>query len=70
MRIYFFNFIFICISKIILELNIFHFEISGKEIKEEQLQNIEFKEKILFTFHLEILGNSFNDKQSLNNADK
>ena len=35
---------------------------SGKEIKEEHLQNTKFKEVILFIFHLEISGNSFNDE--------
>jgi len=48
----------------ILELNIFHFEISGKEIKEEQLKNKLFKYITLFTFHFEISGNSFKDEHS------
>ena len=52
------------IKLFILELNIFHFEISGKDIKEEQLKNKLFKPKTLFTFHFEISGNSFNDEHS------
>ena len=41
----------------------FHLEISGKEIKEEQLKNKLCKLLTLFRFHLEISGNSFNDEQ-------
>ena len=52
------------IKLFILELNIFHFEISGKEMKEEQLKNKLFKLIILITFHFEISGNSFNDEHS------
>ena len=42
---------------------------SGKEIKERQFKNKQFKAITLFTFHFEISGNSFNNEQSLNNKD-
>ena len=51
-------------SLFILELKIFNFEISGKEIKEEHLKNREFKYITFFKFHLEISDNSFNDEHS------
>ena len=54
---------------LILELNIFHFEISGKEIKEEQLKNNLCKSITLLKFHLEISGNSFNDEHPQNNPE-
>ena len=44
-----------------LELKIFHFEISGNEIRDEQLKNKFLKQVTLFMFHLEISGNEIND---------
>ena len=43
-------------------LKIFHKEISGKEIKEDQLKNIKLILITFSRFHFEISGNDFNDE--------
>ena len=48
-------------------LLVFHFEISGIDVKEEQLKNIPFILVTLLVFHLEISGNDNNEEQFENN---
>ena len=43
----------------------FHFEISGREINDEQPPNILINERTFLVFHLEISGNEVNDEQPL-----
>ena len=46
--------------------NVYHFDISGKDINEEQPSKIESIYLILFVFHFEISGKILNEEQFLN----
>ena len=45
-----------------MTLFVFHFDISGNDINDEQLRNNEFISVTLFVFHFEISGNDCNDE--------
>ena len=47
-------------------LFVFHFDISGKEDKDEQLENKELIYLALFVFHFDISGNDNKDEQEEN----
>ena len=49
-------------------LLVFHFEISGIDVKEEQLKNIPLIFVMLLVFHLEISGKDDNEEQLENKA--
>ena len=51
---------------ILVTLLVFHFDISGKDTKDEHPENKELKSVILSVFHSEILGKYFNDEHELN----
>ena len=54
------------IPEILLTLDIFHFEISGKYFKDVHFLNNNSNDSILLVSHLEISGNDSNDKHSPN----
>ena len=49
---------------ILITLSVLHLEISGKDNKDEQLQNTAFNSLIFSVFHFDISGKYFIEEQS------
>ena len=49
-----------------MALEVFHFDISGNDINDEQPLNIPLKLVLISVLQLEISGKDFNDEHSLN----
>ena len=54
----------------IVSLFVFHIEISGREIKDEQLENIEHISIVFIVSHFDKSGKYFKDLHPLNIPDK